>query len=60
MNTTKIEQIAVDTVRGCFDYCDKIIAQIPTNEKTMAWDGYLYLYNDSSGKKSSYYARIPV
>lgn len=60
MNTIKVEQNAVDEVRACFDDCDRIIAGVQTNDKTIAWDGHLYLYKDSSCKKNSYYAKIPV
>ena len=60
MNTIKVEQIAVDEVRGCFDDCDRILAGVQTNDKTIAWDGHLYLFNDSSCRKDSYYAKIPV
>jgi hypothetical protein len=60
MNPIKVEQNAVDKVRACFDDCDRIIAGVQTNDKTIAWDGHLYLYKDSSCKKNSYYALIPV
>lgn len=60
MNPIKVEQNAVDEVRACFDDCDRIIAGVQTNDKTIAWDGHLYLYKDSSCKKNSYYAKIPV
>ena len=60
MNPIKVEQNAVDEVRACFDDCDRIIAGVQTNDKTIAWDGHLYLYKDSSCKKNSYYALIPV
>ena len=60
MNPIKVEQNAVDEVRACFDDCDRILAGVQTNDKTIAWDGHLYLYNDSSCRKNSYYAKIPV
>ena len=60
MNPIKVEQNAVDEVRACFDDCDRIIAGVQTNDKTIAWDGHLYLYKDSSCKKKSIYAKIPV
>lgn len=60
MNPIKVEQNAVDEVRACFDDCDRILAGVQTNDKTIAWDGHLYLFNDSSCRKDSYYAKIPV
>ena len=60
MNTIKVEQIAVDEVRGCFDDCDRMLAGVQTNDKTIAWDGHLYLSKNSSCKKNSYYGKIPV
>ncbi len=60
MNPIKVEQNAVDEVRACFDDCDRILAGVQTNDKTIAWDGHLYLFNDSNCRKDSYYAKIPV
>lgn len=60
MNPIKVEQNAVDEVRACFDDCDRILAGVQTNDKTIAWDGHLYLFNDSSCRKDSFYAKIPV
>lgn len=60
MNPIKVEQNAVNEVRACFDDCDRILAGVQTNDKTIAWDGHLYLFNDSNCRKDSYYAKIPV
>ena len=60
MNSTKTETIAISEVERCFEKCDKIITGLSKNDKTIAWDGYLYLYNDVECTKDLLYGKIPV
>lgn len=60
MISKKIEKIACSAVNNCFMRCDRIDVEINVNEKTIAWDGFLYLYKDANQKKESLYGRLPV
>lgn len=56
----KIEAAARSAVEEVFQDCDRIDVEITTNDKTIAWDGYLYLYDSPEQTKNAYYGKIPV
>lgn len=60
MNSNKIEQAACDAVKDCFRNCDRIDAKITENDKTIAWDGLLYLFNNPKQNTESYYGKLSV
>lgn len=60
MNNTKVEQAACNAVKACFISCDRIDTKITENDKTIAWDGLLYLYRNPKQKTNSYYGKLPV
>lgn len=51
MNTKKIEEIAVQSVKREILRCDFLSDEIPTNDKTPTWDGEIWVYNNSNQKK---------
>ena len=60
MSKKKVEAAARSAVEDCFQDCDKIHVDVATNDKTIAWDGFIYLYDNVGQKKDSLYGKIPV
>lgn len=60
MNSTKIETIAIGEVERCFERCETILVGLNKNEKTIAWDGLLCMYNDINCTVESLYGKLPV
>lgn len=60
MDRKAIETLSVNAVRDSVvvsDYLDQFIAD---NDKEPSWDGFVYIYNDKSKKKSKLKGRLPV
>ena len=60
MDQKAIETLSVNAVRDSIvvsDYLDQCIAD---NDKEPSWDGFVYIYNDKSKKKSKLEGRLPV
>ena len=60
MDRKAIETLSVNAVRDSIvvsDYLDQFIAD---NDKEPSWDGFVYIYNDKSKKKSKLKGRLPV
>ena len=51
MDTGTIEKFGVIYLQQCLLKCGKIDPDINTNDKTVSWDGDIYLYSDESKKK---------
>ena len=60
LSKNKVEKIARSTVEDCFRDCEKIDTEIATNDKTMAWDGCIILFNHSKQTKIDYFGKIPA
>lgn len=60
LSKKKVEAAARSAVEDCFQDCDRIHVDVATNDKTIAWDGFIYLYDDAKQKKDSLYGIIPV
>lgn len=60
LSKKKVEAAARSAVEDCFQDCDRIHVDVATNDKTIAWDGYIYLYDDAKQKKDTLYGKIPV
>lgn len=58
----KIEKRALNTLEYIIDKHPTLDYQFNATDKEMSWDGYIWLYNDSSVKQSkhSFESRIPV
>ena len=52
LNTTQIEKASVEAVIKYFNFSETLDPNIPTTDKTPAWDGNLFLYKSSSDKQS--------
>lgn len=60
MDNKTIETLSVNAVRDSIvlsDYLDQYIAD---NDKEPSWDGFVYIYNDTSKRKSSLRGRLAV
>ena len=53
LNTTQIEKASVEAVIKYFNFYEKLDPNIPTTDKTTAWDGNLFLYKYNSDKQNS-------
>ena len=60
LSKKKVEAAARSAVEDCFQDCDRIHVDVATNDKTIAWDGFIYLYDDAKQKKDTLYGKIPV
>lgn len=52
LNTTQIEKASVEAVIKYFNFSETLDPNIPTTDKTPAWDGNLFLYKSNSDKQS--------
>lgn len=60
LDNKAIEILAVNAVKNSIvtsEYLDQFIAE---NDKEPTWDGFVYIYNDKSKKKSKLEGRMPV
>ena len=60
MSKNKVEKAARSAVEACFRDCEMIDTEIATNDKTMAWDGCIYLFGNSKHVKDNLFGKIPV
>ncbi|QUW23060.1 hypothetical protein JSQ81_05680 [Sporosarcina sp. Marseille-Q4063] len=60
MNNSIKEVIGVTAVTMELTRNTLLKGEIPTNDKTVSWDGEIQVYNEKNHNKSSLYGRVPV
>jgi len=60
MNSKRIEMNAIIKLRNELGRCDRIISEIPDNDRTPSWDGNIQLYEMSNLKKDNMQGIINV
>lgn len=60
INTEKIEAWSINSLERLLDKSKYIKYEISSNDKTLSWDGNLYLYNNEELKKEQLIARISI
>ena len=60
INTEKIEAWSINSLERLLDKSKYIKYEINSNDKTLSWDGNLYLYNNEELKKEQLIARISI
>lgn len=60
MNAKAIETLSINAVRDSIVVSEFLDQYIADNDKEPSWDGFIYIYNDSSKKKSELIGRVPV
>ena len=54
------EKVAVHKLSAAIAKTDLLIPDIPTNDKTPIWDGFIYVYSKPGRKKEDLLRRVPV
>lgn len=60
MNAKTIETLSINAVRDSIVVSDFLDQYISDNDKEPSWDGFVYIYNDKSKKKSELVGRVAV
>ena len=61
LTTKEIEELSVGAIRKLIMSSTKLDSDIPTNDKSLSWDGEIFLYNEHKSKgKIDIKRRIPV
>lgn len=60
MNSSKIEEIAVATIKNEVLRNDYLANEIPVNDKTPSWDGEIWVYDNPKQTKDKLFGKVPV
>ena len=60
MDKASIEKFAVNAVEDIVNSSDHLSSFIADNDKEPSWDGFIYVYNSPTKKKSELNGRLPV
>lgn len=60
MDKSRTEKLAVNHLEKLLLNCSKIDSDIKTNDKTVSWDGEIYLYSSESKRKDSLIGKCNV
>ena len=60
MNSKRIEEMAIDTLKQSLHRCPFLGTFIDDNDKTPSWDGNVFVYKSKECRKSDWVGRVPV
>ncbi len=59
-NNKRIEETAVNALKGELLRCEVLDSFIDSNDRTPSWDGTVFIYNDKTRKKANLIGRAPI